>query len=58
MFGRFFHEVADRFVSDVALDRRRRWAFVAGNQTPVDADGQSMTLLRRFRTSSTSMTMW
>ena len=43
--GRFFHEVADRFVSDVALDPRRRWAFFAVNQTPVDADGQLTTFL-------------
>jgi hypothetical protein len=43
--GRFFHEVADRFVSDVALDPRRRWAFFAVNQTPVDADGQFTTFL-------------
>ena len=44
-FGRFFHEVADRFVSDVALDPRRRWAFFAVNQTPVDANGQFTTFL-------------
>jgi Alpha/beta hydrolase domain len=43
--GRFFHEVADRFVSDVALDTRRRWAFFAVNQTPVDANGQFTTFL-------------
>ena len=43
-FGRFFHEVADRFVSDVALDPRRHWAFFAVNQTPLDSNGQS----RRF----------
>lgn len=43
--GPFFHEVADRFVSDVALDPRRRWAFFAVNQTPVDANGQFTTFL-------------
>ncbi|HEX9875943.1 MAG TPA: hypothetical protein VGC50_04755 [Gammaproteobacteria bacterium] len=44
-FGRFFHEVADRFVSDVALDPRRHWAFFAVNQTPLDSNGQFTTFL-------------
>ena len=43
--GRYFHEVADRFVSDVALDPQRRWAYFAVNQTPVDAGGQFTTFL-------------
>jgi hypothetical protein len=44
-FGRFFHELADRFISDVALDPRRRWAFFAVNQIPVDANGEFTTFL-------------
>ena len=44
-FGRFFHELADRYTSDVALDPRRRWAFFAVNQVPVDANGELTTFL-------------
>lgn len=43
--GRFFHEIADRAVSDVALDARRRWAFFSVNQTPLDDNGQFTTFL-------------
>ena len=43
--GRFFHELADRYTSDVALDPRRRWAFFAVNQVPVDANGELTTFL-------------
>jgi hypothetical protein len=43
--GRFFHEVADRAVSDVALDPRRRWAFFSVNQTPLDKNGQFTAFL-------------
>jgi hypothetical protein len=44
-FGRRFHETADRFVSDVAMDPRRGWAFFAVNQTPVDPGGAFNTHL-------------
>jgi hypothetical protein len=43
--GRFFHELADRYTSDVALDPRRRWAFFAVNQVPIDANGELTTFL-------------
>jgi hypothetical protein len=43
--GRIFHEQADRFVSDVALDPRRRWAFFAVNQTGVAPGGAHNTRL-------------
>ena len=43
--GRFFHELADRYTSDVALDPRRRWAFFAVDQLPIDANGELTTFL-------------
>ena len=43
--GRIFHEGADRVLSDVALDPRRRWAFFAVNYVGVAPGGAHNTLL-------------
>jgi hypothetical protein len=43
--GRIFHEVADRFISDVAVEPARRWAFFSANYTPYAMDGRLSSFL-------------